>query len=368
MNIYVSMCPIIPMIIKYKGHYYDISKFIEVHPGGQYLLLNSNGCDLTEVIQSYHSSNGMEHVERLFNSDYIHEVSCDYSVQENYTFSDTYKSTRDIVYGLKFKSCDPYNLIPLMCFLQYTIQPEWTPFWVINGVLNGICMIIMLGFGHQYLHTSSPMGSFITAADYNSQIWRRDHNLSHHPYTNTGEDKDVEMFAKIDNIPLPPIMRFIVTSLVVAFRMYFQWFLPSVMLCANVYDWGFVVFNLYDIYNRFGYQLILTRTMFSTWFVVYDYFNHKTGLPLEKVSNDWATQQISTSQNLVFSKHLYENYPFIHSMLTFGLDRQVEHHLFPKIKMEHLSLVTKYIPAKKINIHYLGWDSIKHIWNHFAWV
>lgn len=361
------MCPNTPIIIKYRSCCYDITKFIDVHPGGRYLLTSSNGCDLTEVIQSYHSSSSMGRVERLFNSKYIHRISS-FDASNNYTFSQSYVSARDAVYALNFSSCDPYNLIPLMCFLQYTIQPEWTSFWVLNGIVNGICMIILLGFGHQNLHTSSPLGSFITFADYNSQIWRRDHNLLHHPYTNTIKDHDLEMFSNIDKIPLPSIMRFIVTSFVVAFRMYFQWFLPSVMACANIYDWMCVMFNLYDIYFRFGCQFILSRMIFSTWFVIYDYFNHKTNLPLRHVSNDWATQQISTSRNLVFSRYLYSNHPFIHSLLTFGLDRQVEHHLFPKVRMEHLHLVTKYIPSQKINTHYLGLHSIAHIWNHFAWV
>ena len=81
--------------------------------------------------------------------------------------------------------------------------------------------------------------------------------------------------------------------------------------------------------------------------------------------DDWAHHQHATTQNFVMSQWLYDEHPMIHSLLTFGLDRQVEHHVFPRLKLHRLQDAERELehsPRK----HVLGWRTARDIATSFA--
>ena len=122
---------------------------------------------------------------------------------------------------------------------------------------------------------------------------------------------------------------------------------------------------MYDIYRDI-LKYFIKHLILAIWFLTIDYFNHYTKENTKESNFDWYENQLNTTQNFVFNSYLYNNHPFIHSLLTFGLDRQVEHHLFPKIKMEHLSKITPFLNTKRIKIHYFSFNSFKNILNNFV--
>ena len=153
---------------------------------------------------------------------------------------------------------------------------------------------------------------------------------------------------------------------------------------ATKYDLLIICYNLLDLYMELGggsiniYYLI-KHYIPAMWFLVIDYFNHYVNTEYDNFENpskkkdngemEWYDNQMKNTKNVVFNKKLYFKYPFLHSLLTFGLDRQLEHHMFPKIKMEHLSNIVPCV-ENIINIddntHYLGWHSFKHILYKFV--
>jgi hypothetical protein len=346
--------------IIYKNKTYDISSFIESHPGGQLVMSNCDGCDLTEVAQSYHTTSGIIKLENILKN--IGARSVVRPRRDNYIFVPTYTDIRDDIYNKKMNSVDSVDLIlwiSLYIFLFWTSCNN-----IIDGIIKGVAMIVMAGYGHQYVHVSSVKASFITLAGFNSQIWRYEHVLSHHPYTNTKWDIDLHEFANIDRLlPIWSWLKFMIVSTLIVFRPYVQYLSPWFMKKMTKWDMMAVAFLIYDVIFNFGITWIIKKYIVAVWFLVIDYFNHYYDVKLTRISDIWHEQQVETSCNVVISKWMYEKYPFVHSLLTFGLDRQVEHHLMPRLKMEHLSMVKGF----NIKIHYLGWESLVAICTKFVW-
>ena len=71
-------------------------------------------------------------------------------------------------------------------------------------------------------------------------------------------------------------------------------------------------YNLYDLYFNFGIFLYIKHIIPAAWFLLIDSINHykKPEINFE-YNDDWANQQVNNTQNFIFNKYLYENYPFI---------------------------------------------------------
>ena len=341
------------MSIIYEGKEYNVSKWKKYHPGGYRVIESSIGHDITELYKSYHTRNNLDKLT----SHNTPTICNDY-----YIFSDKYKEIQTKVYSKNIESCDKYDIIMWVSFLLYFLD--------LNCILSGILLIILGGYGHQYVHTSSEKASMLTLVGFISNQWRDEHVFSHHPYTNTDDDIDLSGFMSINKIQAPSIVRFLIVSLIIVIRPFIQFFIPKYLLRATPIDIIFIIYNIYDIYFCFynmGFLYwFIKRYIPSTWFLIIDYFNHYNGVETKKISNDWLEQQLASTQNFIFCYWLYTKYPFIHSLLTFGLDRQVEHHICPKIKMEHLSKINLEEVGLKIKIHYFTWESVKIIWNKFV--
>ena len=337
------------MSIIFEGKSYNIKYWMNLHPGGFRLLESANNYDITELYKSYHLNKNL-----CIKPEYINK--CLPTNKQEYIFSEKYKKIQYDSYSVKWISCDPNDIIMWFCFIVYILN--------LNCILSALMLIILGGYGHQYVHMSSEKSSMLTLVGFISNQWRDEHVFSHHPYTNTNSDIDLKMIMDANKIPLPSILRFVLVSAVIVVRPFIQYFIPKYIKKSTFIDLCFMIYNLYDISYNINYYWFIKRYIPSVWFLIIDYFNHYQGVELTKVSNDWLEQQVSTTQNFVFCNWLYINFPFVHSLLTFGLDRQIEHHLCPKIKMEHLSKVD--LSGLDIKIHYFGLKSMSIIYNKFV--
>ena len=346
------------MSIIFEGNEYYISDWKNRHPGGSLLIESSIGHDITELYKSYHNL--------PFNNFFLPmnpKSPCD-TYYENYIFSDKYKQIQKQAYSTNNNLLiDKYDIIMWTSFILYFLD--------FNCIFSAILLIILGGYGHQYVHTSSNKASMLTLVGFISNQWRDEHVFSHHPHTNTILDVDLVTFMDINKIPLPSILRFLIISVIIVFRPFVQYFIPKYLIKATNIDFIFIIYNIYDIYSNFFFTPYLgffywfiKRLIPSIWFLIIDYFNHYNGVETKKISNDWLEQQLASSQNFVFSIWLYTKYPFIHSLLTFGLDRQVEHHICPKVKMENLSKIN--LEGLDIKTHYFNFKSLKIIFNNFV--
>jgi fatty acid desaturase len=340
---------------------WDITDWIQTHPGGKQMLLSADGCDITEVFKSYHTMNNFSHINGIKFIDHATPT------HKPYIFTDSYRKMQKTLYqNTPSVTCfDPWDIVMWMSFVAYLYD--------INPVISGILLIILGSFGHQYVHISSHKSSMLTLVGFISNQWRDEHVFQHHPWTNTEHDPDLNGFLAINDIPLPSICKFVIVSNIIVIRPFIQYFIPAYFIRATMWDIAAMTYNIFDILKSFthGWTSIfnwwLKRIIPAAWFLTIDYFNHyrTNDVVLKQVSNDWTYQQKMASQNFVFSSCLYQNAPTIHSLLTFGLDRQVEHHLFPKLRLKHLQYAETFLkdtPQK----HTFGLHSLKIIFSEFV--
>jgi hypothetical protein len=344
------------MYIIFEGVTYNIKNF--KHPGGYRLLECANTLDVTELIKSNHTIHSIELLKKLPKL----KIS-----NNNFIFSEEYNTIKEFVYtqNKKWESFDKYDIIMWISLFSYLILNHFST----DIFFSSILLIIIGSYGHQYVHSSSDKASMLTFSGFISNHWRQEHVFNHHPYTNTVNDIDFTEFNKINKILkyIPSILKFIIVTLIIVIRPVVQSLNISYIKKATFFDRLVILYNFYDIYTN-SINYFIKHLILAVWFLIINYFNHyTTGLTDVKTEQlDWYENQLNTTQNFVFNSYLYKNYPFIHSLLTFGLDRQVEHHIFPRIKMEHLSKITPFLDSKKIKIHYFGFKSIKQIWNNFV--
>lgn len=338
--------------IIFENREYNITGWEKKHPGGEQLILSANNLDITDLFKSYHKTDTLQYLAYFKSKPVIDK-------KQYYTFSDTYIYIQGMVDSF-IEHKHSFDIVLWLSFIIYIFN--------FSNILSGIMLIILGAYGHQYVHSSSYKASFLTLSGFISNQWRDEHVYSHHPYTNTCMDIDLVNFMSIDNIPLPSPLRFLLVCIIIVFRPFIQYFIPKYIKRATRLDVIFILYNIFDCYITFGLGWFIKRLIPSVWFLYIDYHNHYSkGLARKQVSNDWLEQQLLTTQNVVINKFLYNKYPFVHSLLTFGLDRQVEHHVCPKVKMEYFSIVEKVLLSVKIvpRKHFVSWKSVKNIFKTF---
>jgi Fatty acid desaturase/Cytochrome b5-like Heme/Steroid binding domain len=307
------------VVVTYGTMDYDVTQWLDQHPGGRRLLESAHGHDITEVYQSYH-------VRPFHMAPGVIPICHRERSQPASAFSAEYQNMRNRLYRRTsvHASWDPYDLL-LWCALAVYLA-DWS-------VLTNIMSLLLLGgYGHQYVHTSSLKATCLTLGGFVSNLWREEHVFSHHPYTNTVQDVDWVVFQALERLPGPAWLRFIWTSLGIPLRSWWVYVQPETWKSATVADLLVIGYNVWRSWHSTVYHWFIV----SSWFLLIDYLNHYASAPHPQ-QVDWMMQQRAASQNVVIWRWLYRHLPWLHSLLTMGLDRQVEHHLFPRLHMDRLS-------------------------------
>ncbi|TCD12140.1 acyl-CoA desaturase [Pedobacter frigidisoli] len=289
-------------------------------------------------------------------------------------------------------------------FLTIFVGLYFSILFVFQGTLVLILMAILLGvtsafIGFNICHDAIH-GSFSSSKSVNSSlsfifhmvganpyVWNITHNVVHHTYTNIpGHDEDIEVAPGLIRIAekdeLKPYQRFqqwyafplySLASLSWIFRKdYKKFFQASVGACQNKHP-KIEYFNLF-FYKFLYYFLFLAVPILTIsipwWHVIIGFIvlHLAQGLTMGLVfqlahvvegtifpspnqhgnmEEAWAEHQMRTTAN--FATHC----PFAAFFLG-GLNRQIEHHLFPKICHIHYGKISKIVKqtALEYNIPY----------------
>jgi fatty acid desaturase len=222
-------------------------------------------------------------------------------------------------------------------------------------------------------------------------FWRRVHNQTHHVYTNIiGYDPDIghNLFTHktLPNAKYRSNFKyqlfyyfFIVVTVVFPLRWYdeyiFYWkdetaprfkrqfkvnwiefFISYTYRCTMLY-----FFILYPFYHHCLTKALLlafyTPMMYSLLFMMFSqvsHLNHSTTKHFTSninttnwLDNNWTVHQLKTSSNFSTSSTFW-------TMMSGGLNYQIEHHLFPTINHEHLYKISPLVKeiCKENNIPY----------------
>ena len=362
---------------RYKIHdkLYDLTEFVKIHPGGQDMFNNLKpDTNITPMIYAYHKNPKsillmLPKYEVPFRTDLI-KIEYD----TNYTY-DSYCELKKLVYDeIKEKKIPLYwsnKEIAYNAFMLSVYLGTWGYCFYYANNLSYLWMVllalIVIGWGTLVIHETTHHTGFKNQK-YNLLLsnilhipylpineWKWKHNYLHHNFTNTIYDSDFE-----EN---KYILRHSQNHTLFIYHKY-QWIYMFFLFWLNGYNNSILQMNNITFFlvisflvYIFGYLKILLLfgcIGFGYTFVAnLSHIQHECIQLKNEKKNDFLYNQVSSSMN-------YRTDDFITRFLCFGLDIQIEHHLFPNIPHSSLRqiqhIVREYCDTH--NIPYIEKSSI----------
>jgi linoleoyl-CoA desaturase len=344
-------------LYRYKIHdkLYDVTEFVKIHPGGtdmfNYLKSDTN---ITPMIYAYHK-NPKSILEVLSKYEVpMTNIAIEYDT--NYSY-DKYCELKDLVYSHMHENKIPvywsnkeiaYNAFMFCVYLGIWGYYFWNPNDLFMLILLGFCII---GFNaivfHETAHytgfknqkINKMISSFIVSPFLSVDEWKERHNYLHHCFTNTEYDEDFDgskfILRHSNNHILHTHHRlqYLYASLLFILNGY-----KRMIVFAEVKDYISVFASVF-IYYWFG--IINALILFGSIGLVSTFIANLSHIQYECIQinaehkKDFLYNQVSSSMN-------YRTDDFMTRLISFGLDIQIEHHLFPNIphsslrKIQHI--------------------------------
>ena len=404
------------------GKVYDVSSFINQHPGGADQIALGAGRDISQVFESYHSDKGFEMLERFYVGDLI---SSEYPVFPPHgQFYRTLKQRvekffRENNIDPKY---DPWMFVRYAIFLSFTLIFPLCMLRFHENILLSSLLSVLWGFDsalvaftltHDCSHFSFTHKPWVwrvfgTVHDLflgvSFYFWVHQHIIGHHPFTNiSGTDPDIHThrhrphFIRIKhNQPWIPkyIYQHIYGPLVYCFlgtltRIQEFIFLkngnsntmpltiPTYSQLIQFYVGKFLHINyrftLFYFYMPLWKLLLLNligEIVASYWLALHIQVTHVSSeveWPQPDADNmmnrDWAELQVATAQD-------YATDSWFWSVFTGSLNHQTAHHLFPGVIQSHYKHITPIVrdTCKEFGIKYqcvpTYWEALGCHFNH----
>jgi len=327
------------------GNNYDLTKFVDKHPGGRLALLTGKGRDCTALFESYHPWN-----------DKHRKVLAAYGPKP--PPPDPFYE--EIKMGLRKKfpgGCGSTKMrkraklslslilfAGLWCF--FVVKTYWSA-----AVAGFVMATVGTRMAHEGAHfqvsksekvnrVAQFLGYFLTGP---SMAWMYRHTISHHAHTNQDHDIDVEYIWVMDLFPKWIKVIFVFPSIPIGvmielgLKFIFVDFLGLKSVGKNPVVDRWLGYALPEIlvwgYVHWFYGPSLIRYAIMYWvagaiFVPMSQIAHLIVFPDHKNYDSWAKMQIAESVDFAADSEFWFH-------LAFGLTTQIEHHLFPSVG-EHL--------------------------------
>jgi len=177
---------------------YDVTSFVDRHPGGAEWLSITKGVDITEQFETHHIG---PRAQQMLSKFYVRDAALPRNY--NLTFDDSgfYRTLKrkvaDKVDSLDMKPVKISNMISdLMLGLVFgSAVLAVKDNNVYLSLLSGVFLLWMLIIAHNYFHQKNNWRMYcfnLTLLNY--QEWRISHAMSHHLYTNSYYDLEISMF------------------------------------------------------------------------------------------------------------------------------------------------------------------------------
>jgi delta8-fatty-acid desaturase len=383
------------------GRAYDMTKFIDAHPGGVGPVVNMAGKDATDVFDNYHAAR----VYKTMLPPYLVGEVTDVPV---YPHVADFRKVRQEMLRRGLFETDYSYYAKHGCFLAFLffsgLHLSLAPGYggatrLLGAALIGMCWQQMAGLGHDLGHSGVThnfhydhlIGSALSAIlGLSIGWWKSDHN-THHVVCNAVEhDPNIQhmpMLAITDKIFERPSFwdtyhkKIVGMDAVARWLVSYQHLFFYPLMCfgrANLYVQGFIY--ILSGADRHAYpKLELTGlAVFFTWVgavaaaqptwaltagwlfvshavsgilhvqIVLSHWAMETykGSPYTSKETEWYLMQLRTTMNVAT--------PPLLDWVHIGLQFQVEHHLFPRLPRHNLrkaQVLVKRV-CQKHNIHY----------------
>ncbi|XP_070505347.1 cytochrome b5-related protein-like [Chironomus tepperi] len=177
---------------------YDLTDFIERHPGGAEWISLTKGVDITEEFETHHLYGKAEPLLKKF---YIRDAKSPRNYKFTYADNGFYRTLKrrvaDMLPDLDNKPKKISNMISdlmlSLVFATSVLAAKDNNFYL--ALLAGTFLNFQLVIAHNYFHRKDNWRMFcfnLTLLNYTE--WRISHALSHHLYTNSYYDMEITMF------------------------------------------------------------------------------------------------------------------------------------------------------------------------------
>lgn len=381
---------------KIHGKVYDLTPFLDKHPGGRVILEACEGDkDVTAAFESNHAMCDMGKIRKIMAK---YEVGTCEPTEFKFEQDGFYQETKDKVrsyfseraishhsdWGWVFKSTLQFMLwawtFAAACFGQ--------KYQCLFAILSGH---MMLQWGFTVMHdashfaiSSNPLvnenlGSIWNSlAVWDAQLWARHHVYKHHSFTGLCEDPDTINFAPLLRKSLHERKRKYASASSIAYFVLVHIIFPGMFTaqCASYNIQWFATRKLWRIKLKhyrlfwremlmklgilaavcstrnglviFSFALGLNMTYAAMVLPDHDTFDTHMNAASSSKTVDWGELQVRNSGNFATTN------PWI-CRLFGGINYQIEHHLFPTISHIHYPKLSRIVKAQcaKHNISYV---------------
>jgi linoleoyl-CoA desaturase len=326
---------------------YDLTDFISKHPGGTdmfTIMLRKTSeeiLDITPLVYSYHTNPNIlfeilpkyeipaNNAIVKYKSNYVYDKYLELKKLVYYEIHDKklplYWSNKEIAYNLVGFAL--YVRIWMHCFQYASIISSW--WFVLLSIFNiWHCALIFhetshySGFKNQQINTI--VSNIAVAPIFTNEEWKWDHNYLHHSFTNTELDNDYNGHLQTfrHSIEQPHFLQHRIQH-IYAYALFWLGGFSGQIDSVKHKRWNFALFliilywfgmtNTFIFYGLTGFMFLSIAQL-----------SHIQPECTFGQSKDFLQNQVSNTIN-----YKTEN-PAIR-LMCFGLDIQIEHHLFPNI-------------------------------------
>ena len=345
---------------RYKIHdkLYDLTEFVKIHPGGQDMFNNFKpDTDITPMIYTYHKNpKSILTILPKYEVPMSDNIVIQYDT--NYSYN-SYCELKKLVYDeIQEKKIPVFwtnqEIAYNACMLSIYLGTWGYSFWSANNISYWWMIFLSfmsIGFGALVFHETSHYTGFknqmlnnvvshlLIAPFITTKDWKYIHNYLHHSFTNTEYDSDFEDRKYIIRYSNNHIHNFYHK---------FQYIYAYILFCLGALStgplnsiknkrWNILLFFI--ILYRFSYiNITILYGLSGVLLLVISQLSHIQHECIQintEKKNDFLYNQVISSMN-------YKIYDPITRFICFGLDIQIEHHLFPNIphsslrKLQHI--------------------------------
>eukprot|EP00948_MAST-09A_sp_MAST-9A-sp1_P004301 g4301.t1 len=360
------------------GKYYDLTKFMDKHPGGRQLIemARDRFDDCTFAFEAHHHD--YKRARAFLRPYFVRNVDpSERQMDANGNVYPTKLSDDKAFYSVlrqrvtkHFKSLGDGAPGPTTecVMLFWTIFFTWVSSFAYmyyagtigSALLCGLFAAWLGAFGHNWVH--QPKYRFwatlsLDTVGFSSEAWYREHILQHHMYTNTPLDnhfKGTDPFLVCDPTVKRNFVQAYITPLVnpllLTFGVWANYTAHTICLLKGEeplhYGKFIVPLQIYFVCQRWGllWGLALFYIMFG--FLGIYYFTlalmnhnaeHCTKVPTRNKANDWGIAQLHSSADWGV------DLSFFQAIIYLWLNYHTVHHLFPHVDMSRHMAIQKIL-------------------------
>lgn len=357
------------------------------------MLAEVDNMDITPLVYSYHRN--VDYIRVRLQGYKTTEQPKQLLVKTDYTYS-KYEELKKLVYAVKPKgTCKwsvKYSLKQALLGVLYIAM--WKTFFtnpsILLSIILGVFAMSWCGLvTHEGSHASIskyPIVNWILALSLNpfasTAMWHMDHNLRHHPFTNTDYDNDFVAFSALE---LGRYSKYHPYRWFYRYQQYYIFvFYPFIVFTKGIYrsltefykfstkscfEYVFHIVSFFTVIALAAwYGLLLNLFVlicsFGITFMLFTQVNHivESAVTINdegERGNDFLVRQVEASINYKCGT--------IMEFLCFGLHNQIEHHLFPSMAHEHYDAIAPIVKTfcKDHGIKYVQYDSFWIIFKQF---